>query len=154
MIYLKLHETKSYNSHHNHINLHYFLSKNLGTLNLTLFFFFDKLNLLSKKIITAYLDHLIINLNYLPKKVFNIFINILVSQINKNKHLILNSGLKKVKLKGFKIQLKGRYELSKSSLAKKICFKFGRLTINNLSNNLELINKFIYSKLGKSSLKI
>lgn len=99
-----------------------------------------------------YIDYLV--LKFTPKKIFNVLTNLLKNQLGIINILYLNSGLKKIQLKGFKIQLKGRYELSKSTLAKKYFLKFGQVTSNNLNSLLSLSHKDIYSKLGKSTIKI
>lgn len=138
------------------INLFYyqinFLLLNNFFLNVKLNFFFNKLNFFSKQFLEVYLEYL--SFYNSPKKIFNLVTVLLKNQINKTSIFYFNSGLKKIQLKGFKIQLKGRYELSKSTLSKKQFLKFGQVTSNNLNNLLDLLNKDIYSKLGKSTLKI
>ena len=131
-------------------NINQFLFNNFLETNLT--FYFKNINQFSKKFLEMYLEYL--SLNYSPKKIFNLLVVFLRKKINNTNVLYLNSGVKKVQLKGFKVQLKGRYELSKSTLSKKQFFKFGKVTSNNLNNLLQFSNKIIYSKLGLSTIKI
>lgn len=137
-----------------YFRLKHFLLNNFFIDKLGLSFFIDKLGLLSNSFLNYYLNHLVLNLNNSPKKIFNLLIILLKNQLNFTKYLILNSGFRKVQLKGFKVQLKGRFELSKSTLAKTICLKFGNITTNSFNHTLELLQKPLYSKLGKSSIKI
>nr|YP_010944677.1 ribosomal protein S3 [Palisada intermedia]WMC20771.1 ribosomal protein S3 [Palisada intermedia] len=120
--------------------------------NVKINFFSNNFNFFSKQFLEAYLEYL--SFSNSPKTIFNLVIVLLKNQINKTTIFFFNSGLRKIQLKGFKIQLKGRYELSKSTLAKKQFLKFGQVTSNNLNNLLDLLNKDFYSKLGKSTLKI
>lgn len=133
---------------YNSINL--FLLNNLFKINFKIYL--NKLSWFSKLFIEMYIEYLV--LIYNPKKIFNLLVILLKNQLNKVNILYLNSGLKKIQLKGFKIQLKGRYELSKSTLARKSFFKFGQVTSNNLNSLLYSSYKDIYSKLGKSTIKI
>nr|YP_009944477.1 ribosomal protein S3 [Osmundea sinicola]QFR99771.1 ribosomal protein S3 [Osmundea sinicola] len=133
-----------------HQLLNSFLTFNLIKFNLK--FYLNKTIWFSKLLIEMYIDYL--SLKFTPKKIFNVLTNLLKNQLGNINILYLNSGLRKIQLKGFKIQLKGRYELSKSTLAKKSFLKFGQVTSNSLNSLLFLSNKDIYSKLGKSTIKI
>lgn len=140
----------------NSLNLFYhkinMLFLNNFIFNLKIKLFFSKFNFFSKQFLEVYLEYL--SLFNAPKKIFNLVIILLKNHLRSTNMFYLNSGLKKVQLRGFKIQLKGRYEVSKSTLAKKQLLKLGQVTSNNLDNLLDLVNKDFYSKLGKSTLKI
>ena len=133
-------------------NLLSFIKNNFSSSNLKLKFYLDKENWLSNKFMFMYLDYLF--LNFSPKQIFNLLIIFLKNQLGNTKYVYFNFGFKKVVFKGFKIQLKGRYELTRSTLSKNIFFKYGCVTTNSFNKNFEFLSKIIFSKLGKSSIKI
>lgn len=64
------------------------------------------------------------------------------------------NGLEQKLLKGFKIQLKGRYEVTKNSMSKSLIIKKGKVNSMKLDNNIAFMNQVLYTKLGLSNLKI
>lgn len=67
---------------------------------------------------------------------------------------LTKNGLLRKYFVGFKIQIKGRYESSKTSMSKKLSTKFGKMTLTNLKISTNFINYSFYTKLGISNLKI
>ena len=129
-----------------------FQTNNFISLGVRTRLYLSKPKILSAKLIDLYLNH--IQHFYPPKKLFNFILLLLKTQIKKPKIVQGNHGLMRMYMEGFKIQLKGRYEVSKSTLAKSLFFKTGQVNSNNLNGNLELLSKNIYSKLGAASIKV
>lgn len=88
------------------------------------------------------------------KKIFNL----LVLYLTKNLfHLSLfwtKQGFVIKQFVGFKLKLVGRYEVSKTAMAKKSIIKIGNVNSTNLRININFSNYFFYTKLGISNLKI
>ena len=55
---------------------------------------------------------------------------------------------------GYKIKLSGRVENTKNQMAKNITYKFGKVSLVTLNNQLDFISKTIFTKLGTYSLSI
>ena len=64
------------------------------------------------------------------------------------------NGLEQKSLKGFKIQLKGRFEPTKNSMSKSLTVKKGKINSMKLNDSIIFINQIFYTKLGLSNLKI
>nr|YP_010199611.1 ribosomal protein S3 [Gracilaria cervicornis]UAD89469.1 ribosomal protein S3 [Gracilaria cervicornis] len=77
-----------------------------------------------------------------------------------NKHLYHNKivystkGIRLVYLKGFKIKLVGRFDNTKSQMAKSIHQSSGSLSLVSLQNQVEFVQKNLYTKLGSCGLQI
>lgn len=89
-----------------------------------------------------------------PRKIF-IYFSILLKK-NKNYLLINNSkkGIYKKKLIGFKIQLKGKFEITKNAMSKKLLINYGKLRSTTLKNHIIFCEHTFFSKLGSSNLKM
>lgn len=78
--------------------------------------------------------------------------------INKEKNIIkiinTRSGLKKVYLVGYNIQIKGCFEPSNNQMAKIFYDKNGSTPINRLNNYVEYSNSSIHTKYGTGGIKI
>lgn len=98
--------------------------------------------------------YLVLNNKYTPKKIFNFLVYFLKSNLNSLLISTSKNGLNKKTLSGFKIQLRGRFESTKNSMAKKINLKFGKTNSTNLINHIVFYEHIFYSKLGLSSLKV
>ena len=98
--------------------------------------------------------YLLLEKNLNPKKIFNSFYHLLKN--NLNCFLIQDSknGLLNKKLIGFKIQLKGRFEVTKNSMSKKKLIKLGKVNSTNLCTHIIFYEHVFFSKLGVSNLKI
>lgn len=89
-----------------------------------------------------------------PKKILkNVYI-ILISQIGKFKLAHTAQGIKKVNFLGFKLQLSGCFEMSRTQMTKVIKFNFGSLPLTLLNGYIEYSNSTIYTKFGSCGLKI
>ena len=88
------------------------------------------------------------------RKALLILIKLLKSQLNLTKIVPLKFGLKKLTLKGFKCVLTGRFENSKTQMAKKLEFSEGSVALLTTNSSVEFFNLNIYSKLGVCNFKI
>nr|YP_011017705.1 ribosomal protein S3 [Griffithsia okiensis]WQF69528.1 ribosomal protein S3 [Griffithsia okiensis] len=88
------------------------------------------------------------------KKILGILTKLFCSYLNYNQIFYSIYGPKLIILKGFKIQLKGRFENSKNQMTKKIELKSGILSSVNLNSDINYLNNFLFTKLGLWSLKI
>nr|YP_009325877.1 ribosomal protein S3 [Choreocolax polysiphoniae]APC24869.1 ribosomal protein S3 [Choreocolax polysiphoniae] len=127
---------------------------NFSLLKLKTLVYFEKKNFFSIIFVKNYINYLILKMNYFPKKIFNFLIILFKTMLNKQKISFSNKGTKIIKLNGIKIQLKGRYDLTKNSMSKILLFKYGKINSVSLNKKIEFLNKVIYTKLGKSSFKI
>jgi hypothetical protein len=95
-----------------------------------------------------------LNKKYNPKKIFSFFSNLLKN--NLNSFLVQDSkyGFLKKKLVGFKLYLKGRFEVTKNSMAKKNLVKLGKVNSTDLNIHIISHEHIFFSKLGTSNLKI
>lgn len=136
------------------LNLEKILLLNFSSLMPKIFVYFEKKSFFQSIFLKNYISYLVNNLNYSPKKIFNFLIPLFKNMLHIKKLSFSNKGLKIIKLQGIKIQLKGRYELTKNSMSKLIFFKAGKVGSMSLNTKIEFLNKTIYTKLGKSSMKI
>lgn len=108
----------------------------------------------SSVLFSLYINYLFKTLNYQPKKILAILTFLVKKKLHKTKIIFNKQGPQKIKLTGYKIILKGRFENSKNPMAKTISTQGGSLTSTTLNNNIDLLNKNLYTKLGKCNLKI
>nr|YP_011017728.1 ribosomal protein S3 [Heterosiphonia pulchra]WQF69551.1 ribosomal protein S3 [Heterosiphonia pulchra] len=108
----------------------------------------------SCKALINYSIYLAKSLNYVPKKIFSTLIYLLTKQLNYKKVYYSKFGPLKLKLYGFKVSLKGRFETSKSQMSKEIKFSHGSLSLVNLNSHIDFLSTDLYTKLGVCNLKI
>lgn len=116
--------------------------------------FITKINLFSYEFFKSYISILSLDKKLAPRKIFFSLIHFLKSNMNCSSLSFTKTGLMKKKLRGFKIQLKGRFEATKNSMSKKIFFKSGKVNSTNLEEDVIFYNHVFFSKLGLSNLKI
>nr|WAX04110.1 Ribosomal protein S3 [Polysiphonia sp.] len=101
-----------------------------------------------------YLTYATLKLENSPKKLFNLIYLLLLQKLDQITLQTTRTGLKPKKFVGFKIQLRGRYELTKNAMSKSTNINVGKTNSTNLKLNIIFINYLFYTKLGVSSLKI
>nr|YP_010199711.1 ribosomal protein S3 [Gracilaria flabelliformis]UAD89669.1 ribosomal protein S3 [Gracilaria flabelliformis] len=78
--------------------------------------------------------------------------------LNKHRHcskiIYSTKGIRLVHLKGFKVRLVGRFDNTKSQMAKSIQQSSGSLSLISLKNQVEFMQKNLYTKLGSCGLQI
>nr|AHX02421.1 ribosomal protein S3 [Ceramium japonicum] len=107
----------------------------------------------SAQILASYFTFLL-EKNIIFRRAVTILVNFLETQIKKQKIVYLKFGLKKIKLKGFKIKLSGRFENTKNQMTKKLEYNIGSLSLLSISSYVEFCSLNIYSKLGVCNFKI
>lgn len=141
------------------INLSYFLFSFWNKQLTTFFPFKIKIVILENYYFSQFFlknlfHYLILSKNYTPKKLFNFIIQFMKQNLNNILISQLKTKITKTKLIGFKIQLKGRFDLTKNTMSKKIIIKLGKVNSTRLSTNIISYSHIFYSKLGLSNLKI
>lgn len=74
--------------------------------------------------------------------------------MNSYKFSYFKYGFKKVYLKGFKIRLSGRFEGSKTQMAKSVEYTIGSLPLTCLNSYVEFKKKELFTKSGICGLQI
>nr|YP_010199786.1 ribosomal protein S3 [Gracilaria ornata]UAD89744.1 ribosomal protein S3 [Gracilaria ornata] len=78
--------------------------------------------------------------------------------LNKHRHhskvVYSTRGIRLVYLRGFKVRLVGRFDNTKSQMAKSIQQSSGSLSLVSLRNQVEFVQKNLYTKLGSCGLQI
>nr|YP_010620097.1 Ribosomal protein S3 [Periphykon beckeri]WAX04133.1 Ribosomal protein S3 [Periphykon beckeri] len=124
------------------------------TFSLKLFFCFEKESTFSSDFLFFYVLYLVNEQQFTPKKIFNMLNFMLQSKLDKKIVLFSKNGLILQKFIGFKIQLSGRYEATKNSMAQRVFFNVGKINSTTAKINIYFLNRFLYTKLGISNLKI
>nr|WCH57919.1 ribosomal protein S3 [Hypnea nidifica] len=108
---------------------------------------------LSKNLLHSYSQFLGSN-NLTSKKIlWNISI-LLNKYLNSSKLVYTPKGVKVFKLKGFKIQISGRIDDSKTQMAKSLNLNVGISRLTSLEDSIVYITNVVYSKSGICGLKI
>nr|YP_010620120.1 Ribosomal protein S3 [Melanothamnus gigas]WAX04156.1 Ribosomal protein S3 [Melanothamnus gigas] len=128
--------------------------KNFNFLSFRFLIFFKKTFYLSSDFLQSYISYLSKKLFYSPKKIFTLLFILLKKKLNQSILTTTKNGLKRKKIIGFKMQLRGRYELTKTAMAKITQIKFGKINSTDLKINVTFMNYFFYTKLGNCSIKI
>nr|YP_009490429.1 ribosomal protein S3 [Gracilaria tenuistipitata]ARU07660.1 ribosomal protein S3 [Gracilaria tenuistipitata]AWH62563.1 ribosomal protein S3 [Gracilaria tenuistipitata]AWH62588.1 ribosomal protein S3 [Gracilaria tenuistipitata var. liui] len=89
-----------------------------------------------------------------PNKVLWQISQFLQRYLNYGKVVYSTKGIRSVYLKGFKIRLIGRFDNTKSQMAKSIQQSSGTLSLISLKNQVEFTQKNLYTKLGNCGLQI
>lgn len=131
-------------------NFLYFWWGNL--INLTLYK--NQKLTISSFLITNYIIYVIESKNYSFKKSLHDLFKIL-KDISKDKKIIYTtSGLKVIELKGFKMQLSGCFENSRSQMSKILKYNYGLIPLTKLNGCIEYSTSCLFTKLGICNLKI
>lgn len=133
-----------------------FWASNENSNSLKLRFFNYSYDFCSNLFFNSYIDYLFKELKYKPKKIVGFLLFFLMKKLNKSNLILLTKfGPKKFLLKGFKLQLSGRFDLSsKTEMSKMFKIKIGKITSTNFNSTIDFINKPIYTKLGVCNFKI
>nr|YP_010726688.1 ribosomal protein S3 [Cystoclonium purpureum f. stellatum]WDY85175.1 ribosomal protein S3 [Cystoclonium purpureum f. stellatum] len=117
-----------------------------------LFLYFN-LSLLSINLFVAYTQNLI-DENVSSKKIIWTLSKILESYLNSKKIIYHKNGILKLKLKGFKIQLSGRLDNSKTQMAKKYEYVSGYLPLTYIKSHIVYSSNELYTKSGICGIKL
>nr|YP_011017607.1 ribosomal protein S3 [Bostrychia tenuissima]WQF69430.1 ribosomal protein S3 [Bostrychia tenuissima] len=110
----------------------------------------------SKKLLIfySYIDYLSMKLKYPPKKLVNFMTSYLNQRLYSKNFMLCKSGPKKTFLKGFKMRLNGRFDVSKTNMSKKFSLQVGKMTSMDFNTKIDFLSKSIYSKYGIYNLKV
>nr|WQF69574.1 ribosomal protein S3 [Pleonosporium sp.] len=125
-----------------------------ATSNTQIKIFFKPQWLNSSNFIYSYLVFLGLKFNNSILKIFTTLILHFSKQFNSSKVTFLITGPIKLKLVGFKIRIKGRFENSKTQMASTNEYKFGVTSTVNLTNKIQFFSEPIFTTLGSCSVII
>ena len=105
-------------------------------------------------LINNYILHLFIKKSLPPKKILQFIYKILENQLNSLKINYTVNGIKIVKFKGFKIQVSGCFESSRSQMSKTIKCSFGTNSLTKLNGYIDYSTNTLFTKFGSCGFKI
>lgn len=89
-----------------------------------------------------------------PNKVLWQICLFLKKHLNSYKIVYSTRGIRLIYLKGFKVRIVGRFDNTKSQMAKSIQQSSGPMSLVSLKNHVEFIQETLYTKLGSCGLQI
>ncbi len=125
-------------------------------LNCPVILNFYKINNLGNSafLLSNYINYLFLQKTYAPKKILQVVYKILQQQTSKFKILYTVNGIKIFKLKGFKIEISGCFELSRSQMAKTLKCNFSSVSLTKLKGYVDYSSSVIFTKFGSCGFKI
>ena len=89
-----------------------------------------------------------------PKKILRLVYSSLKlqSKITKVKYTV--NGIKRMSLKGFKLEISGCFDSTRSQMAKKIKCNFGRVPLTQLKGYIDYSSRTFFTKSGSCGFKI
>lgn len=117
--------------------------------------FYKNLNInRSSLLINNYIFYLFFNKLSSPKKVLQFVFKVLKNQKKKIQIKYTSKGIKVIELKGFKIEITGCFESSRSQMAKIIKCNFGTIPLTKLNGYVDYSKKTLFTKFGSCGLKV
>lgn len=104
--------------------------------------------------ISNYVNYLFVQKLNSPKKILQFIYNILKFQSKKKVIKYTIYGIKIVELKGFKIEISGCFEASRSQMSKTIKCNFGIIPLSKLNGYIDYSTDTFFTKFGSCGLKI
>ena len=118
-------------------------------------YFYNSFNLINSSfLISNYINYLIIQKGNTPKKVLLFVYKILKDQKEKNQIKYTTQGIKLLELKGFKIEISGCFESSRSQMSKTIKCNLGSNPLTKLNGYVDYSKITFFTKFGSCGLKI
>ena len=108
----------------------------------------------SSLLIINYINHLIKKKYNSPKKILQLIYNMLKSQSKITKVIYTVQGIKLINLKGFKLEISGCFDATRSQMAKKLKCNFGRVPLTELRGYIEYTSYTFFTKSGSHGLKV
>nr|YP_009511841.1 ribosomal protein S3 [Gracilaria gracilis]AXI97718.1 ribosomal protein S3 [Gracilaria gracilis] len=144
----------------NNSNKYLFLIKELSKLISNWFFLKIQLRiykrvswLTTSNLVSSYVSYLFVQ-NKNPNKILWQICILLKKHLGSNKVVYSTRGIHSVYLKGFKVRLVGRFDNTKNQMSKSIQQGSGSLSLISLRNQVEFVQKNLYTKLGSCGLQI
>jgi len=108
----------------------------------------------SAVLLSNYINYLFLQKSSTPKKILQIIYKILQEHTSKVKIIYTIHGIKIFKLKGFKIEVSGCFESSRSQMAKTLKCNFGSVSLTKLKGYVDYSNNILFTKFGSCGFKI
>lgn len=108
----------------------------------------------SSLLILNYINHLLKKKNNSPKKILQLIYNNLKNQSKITKVTYTVQGIKLISLKGFKLEISGCFDSTRSQMAKKLKCNFGRVPLTELKGYIEYSSYTFFTKSGSQGLKV
>lgn len=108
----------------------------------------------SSCLISNYINFLFIQKSTSLKKILLLIYKALKNQTKQVRIKYTISGIKIIELKGFKIEITGCFESSRSQMAKTIKCNFGTIPLTKLNGYIDYTYKTFFTKFGTCGLKI
>lgn len=108
----------------------------------------------SSFLLSNYVEYILLNTQLSLKNILNQIYIILLQQKKKVKLVKTKNGIKTVQFNGFKIQVKGCFEISKSQMSKTLKYSFGNNSLTMIKGYIEYSEKTIFTRYGACGLKI
>nr|WOA02282.1 ribosomal protein S3 [Gloiopeltis furcata] len=119
-----------------------------------LFRFFPKAGELPDVVRLAHYARYLLEMNTPPKKVIWSLHHLVKLSTNLRKVFYYKFGLLNARLKGFKVQMSGRFSNSKNQMAQTIVYKVGLLPLTCIKSSVDYLNIKVHTKLGSCGLQI
>lgn len=117
--------------------------------------FYKKSNFGNSALLTNnYITYLFSQKANSPKKTVQLIYKMLKSQKNSIQIKYTTNGIKIIELKGFKIEISGCFESSRSQMSKTIKCNFGIIPLTKLNGYIDYSNNTFFTKFGSCGLKI
>ena len=125
-------------------------------INTTLkLYFYRNFNFInSSLLINNYTNFLLTKKENSPKKVLLLIYKILKNQKKIPKIKYTTQGIKILELKGFKIEISGCFESSRSQMSKTIKCNFGTIPLTKLNGYIDYSKTTFFTKFGSCGLKV
>lgn len=125
-------------------------------LNCPVILNFYKINNLGNStfLLSNYINYLFLQKTNPPKKILQIVYKILQEQTVKTKIIYTINGIQIFKLKGFKIEISGCFDSSRSQMAKTLKCNFGSVPLTKLKGYVDYSSNVIFTKFGSCGFKI
>ena len=108
----------------------------------------------SSFLITNYVYYLFLQKVSSSKKLLQFVYKILRNQLQRKKIIYTINGVKTIKLKGFKIELSGCFESSRSQMARTVKYSFGSSSLTKLKGYIDYSDNVLFTKFGSCGIKV
>lgn len=108
----------------------------------------------SSLLVNNYLNNLFSQKLTSSKQILQTIYKIFKDQSKKVKIIYTSIGIKKFELKGFKIELSGCFDSSRSRMAKTVKYKFGSVSLTRLKGYIDYSSSTFFTKFGSCGLKL
>lgn len=116
---------------------------------------YQKTNLSNSScLISNYVFHLLLQKRSSVKQILQVLYSILKKQSYQTKLIFTVKGLQLIKLKGFKIEITGCFEASRSQMAKTLKCNFGSSPLTKLNGYIDYSSTRFFTKFGSCGLKL